>query len=193
MKEESMKRILFALLAISLFTSPLWADYKEALKKGDYASALREISPLAQKGNAEAQSTLGMMYSLGLGVSQNQEEALKWFRKAADQGDAEGQYNLGLMYASGKGVVKNYSEACKWFKKAADQGHARAQYNLGVMYFQGWGAHKDYVRAYMWWSLATLGGHQEAGKNRNIVSAKMTPAQIAEAQKLTREWKPKKQ
>ncbi len=50
---------------------------------------------------------------------------------------------------------------------------------------------QDYVQAHMWYSLAAAQGEKEASKGRDILAEKMTPAQIAEAQKLAREWKPK--
>ena len=186
-----MKRMLFALLAISLFTSPLRADYKEDLKKGDYKAVLREITPLAQKGDAEAQSILGTMYANGQGVPLNYEKAVAWIRKAAEQGFAEAQYNLGVMHDRGFGVPQNFREAAKWYEKAAEQGTAGAQYNLGLMYVEGQGVQQNYVQAYMWLSLAAVRGDQEAVKARDFITGKMTPAQIAEAQKLVSKWKPK--
>jgi TPR repeat protein len=65
-----------------------------------------------------------------------------------------------------------------------------AQYNLGVMHNNGEGVPQDYVQAHMWWNLAAVSGDEDAIGNRNIVAEDMTPAQLAEAQKLAREWKP---
>ena len=70
------------------------------------------------------------MYDEGLGVTEDDAEAVKWYRKAADQGHASAQYNLGLMYQYGKGVPENKSEALKWYRKAAAQGHEKAQNKL---------------------------------------------------------------
>ncbi len=138
------------------------------------------------------------MYSNGQGVPQDYAEAVKWYRKAAEQGATEAQNSLGFMYYKGRGVPQDYAEAVKWFRKAAGQGHSRAQSNLGLMYIQGIGVPQDYVQAYMWFNLAALRSppgaeHDIAVKNRDILAAKMTPAQIAEAQRLAREWKPKKE
>jgi TPR repeat protein len=60
-------------------------------------------------------------------VTQNHQEALKWFRKGAEQGFALAQYNLGVMYHNGQGVAQNHEEAVKWYRKAAEQGYADAQ------------------------------------------------------------------
>ena len=106
--------------------------------------------------------------------------------------DGAAQYNLGVIYANGQGVQRDDAAAVKWYRKAADQGLAEAQNNLGVIYAKGDGIPQDYVQAYMWLSLAAAGGEKDAIANRNIVAKLMTPAQIAEAQKLAKEWKPKK-
>jgi TPR repeat protein len=75
-------------------------------------------------------------------------------------------------------------------QQRADQGDSNAQNNLGVLYYIGQGVPQDYVRAHMWFNLAAAGGDKAAAIRRDIVAAKMTPAQIAEAEKLAREWKP---
>ncbi|HSG06069.1 MAG TPA: tetratricopeptide repeat protein [Nitrospiria bacterium] len=126
--------------------------------------------------------------------------AYRLFQSLAEQGDAAAQYNLGLLYDKGKGAPQDYSEAVKWYQKAAEQGQAEAQYNLGFLYAIGQGVPQDYVLAHMWFNLAASrfsaseGDEREmAVKNRDTASSKMTPAQIAEAQRLAREWKPKKE
>ena len=180
-------------------TAPAWAGWDEgvvAYKRGDYATALREWRPLAEQGNAKAQNNLGLMYDTGLGVTQNYAEAVKWYSKAAEQGNAKAQNNLGLMYERGLGVTQDDAEAVKWYRKATEQGYAKAQNNLGLMYYNGEGVSQDYVQAHMWFDLAASrfppGEDRDlAVKNREIVAKRMTPAQISEAQKLAREWKPK--
>jgi TPR repeat protein len=114
---------------------------------------------------------------------------MTWYLKAADQGDAGAEFNIGVMYDNGQGVPQDYKQALTWFRKAADQGDAVAQYNLGVMYGNGQGVPQDDIQAHMWWSLAAVSGNENAIKNRDKVAEKMTPAQIADAQKLAREWK----
>ena len=95
------------------------------------------------------------------------------------------------MYEHGGGVPQDYAEALKWYRKAADQGFAKAQNNLGIMYDRGQGVLQDYVQAHMWFNLAAAQGNERALENRDIVAKKMTSTQVAEAQKLAREWKPK--
>ena len=105
-------------------------------------------------------------------------------------GFADAQYNLGIMYANGRGIPQDYVQAHMWLNLAADQGYATAQFNLGFMYAQGRGVPQDYVQAHMWLNLAAVNGDADAINNHDFVAAKMTPAQIAEAQKMAAEWKP---
>ena len=128
------------------------------------------------------------MYALGTGVPQDYALALLWYRKAADQGYADAQTRLGTMYNYGQGVTQDYGQAAAWYRKAAEQGNPQAQAYLGLLYDKGQGVPQDYVQAHMWLNLAAVGG---AAKIRDRVAEKMTPEQIAEAQRLAREWRPK--
>jgi clan AA aspartic protease (TIGR02281 family) len=115
-----------------------------------------------------------------------------WYRKAAAQGNAIAQANLGLNYRKGLGVPQDYAAAVTWFRKAADQGNAIAQVNLGLAYLYGYSVPQDYLSAHMWFNLAAARGFgEDAAKSRDFVAAKMTAAQIAEAQKRSAEWRPK--
>jgi protease YdgD len=117
--------------------------------------------------------------------------ALQLFRPLADNGRDDAQYYVGFIYLAGKGVARDYTEALKWLRLAADQGHSGAQYDLGLMYLNGWGVTQDHALAYMWLDLAAAGGNKNAITARDSVAQQMTPAQLAEAQKLGRDWKPK--
>jgi len=133
------------------------------------------------------------MYFVGEGVPQNYVESAKWYRKAAEQGYAVGYFNLGLAYYMHLGVPEDYTEAAKLFDKAAEQGLAVAQFYLGRMYELGTGVPQDFVQAHKWYTLATArsqGKIERSAQNRDRAEKKMTLAQIAEAQKLAREWKP---
>jgi len=157
-----MKRlfILSFLIIPMLMGFPAHADFQKGLKaydNKDYATALKEFTPLAKQGDADAQYILGVMYDKGQGVTQDYKAAVKWYRLAAEQGDASAQFNLGIMYANSQGVIQDYS------------------------------------RAHMWWNIAASQGHKAARRNRNVVERKMPPAQIAEAQRMAREWVEKRQ
>ena len=125
--------ILPILLLTLLVGNPAFsADFQKgwtAAKSGDYATALREWTPLAEQGHAGAQNNLGLMYDNGEGVPQDDKTAVKWYRLAAEQGNANAQTNLGVMYDNGRGVPQDYKTAVKWYTLAAEQGHAGAQNN----------------------------------------------------------------
>ena len=195
-----MKRLILTAAILYGLAAPAWAGFDEgfaAYNRGDYATALREFRPLAEQGDASAQGVLGQMYEQGEGVTQDHAEAVKWYRKAAKQGVASAQINLGNMYRKGQGVPQDHAEAVRWYRKAAEQGHGWSQYNLGLMYGRGLGVPQDYVQAYMWFNLAASrlppGARVEAVKNRDRVAKLMTPEQVIKAQRLAREWKPKKE
>ena len=168
-------------------------DAAAAYRRGDYATVLQLTRPLADQGNATAQALMGILYSTGKGVTQSYIEAAEWYRLAANQGLASAQYNLGNLYGNGQGVPQNYTEAMKWYHLAADQGDAKAQFNLGAMYAVGQGAPRDLVRALVWLNLSAAQGAQEAITIRDAIKKDATPGQIAEALKLSGEWKPTQQ
>ena len=103
---------------------------------------------------------------------------------AAVQGNAWAQNKLGWMYHKGQGVPQDYKQAVYWFTKAADQGDAWAQYNLGVAYDLGQGVPQNYKLAYVWYSLSAAQGEEKAIQNRDIVTKKLSPQLLSEAQGL---------
>jgi TPR repeat protein len=137
--------------------------------------------------------TIGTKYHGGVGITQNHEEALKWYRKSAELGQEEAMLFLARMYENGEGTAQNYPEAAKWYRKAADLGYVQAMNNLGVQYGKGNVVVQDYVQAHMWYNIAAARGDEIARLNRDNLAKWMTPAQIAQAQKLAAEWKPKGQ
>ena len=182
------------MLSIICLAAPAWADFQagtDAYQRRDYPTALKEWRPLAEQGNAVAQSNLGLLYQNGRGVPQDYVQARQWYEKAAVQGDENAQYNLSRLYVAGRGVPQDYVQARQWFKKAAVQRDAKAQHSLGLLYAMGQGVSQDFVQAYMWYSLAVANGENEGAIIRDALVNRMTPAQIAEAQKRAREWKPK--
>jgi uncharacterized protein len=85
---------------------------------------------------------------------------------------------------------RDYATAVRLIRPLAEQGDASAQYTLGVFYDNGLGVPQDHIRSYMWFDLSAAQGRDGAAAFRDLVARRMTPGQIAEAQKLTREWKP---
>ena len=116
----------------------------------------------------------------------------------AAKGDPEAQTLLGAMYWSGEGVTRNLNEAARLYLAAAKQGYARAQNNIGFMLGFGEGVPpRDDVEAYKWIKLSTdrytvknQDRLDQAQKDLATLSARMTPAQITEAERRVRAWKP---
>ncbi|MDB4197723.1 sel1 repeat family protein [Ascidiaceihabitans sp.] len=122
-----MKQLIVTLaFAISLALPVSAQDFGkgvDAYLAGDYATAIKEFTPLAAAGNVAAQSNLGLMYANGQGVSQDYTEAVKWYRLAAEQGDATAQSNLGVMYENGYGVLQDNVMAHMWYNIGAANGY----------------------------------------------------------------------
>jgi TPR repeat protein len=152
------RRDTLLIFVVAMFYSGLGiagiAEGLEALKKGDYATASRELRPLAERGNSEAQYRLGLMYEFGKGFAVDKAQAMVWLRKAAAQGNASAEVELGVIYATGDGVPQDDAQAVDWFQKAATQGDATAQFNLGLMYAKGHGVPKDDAQAIAWFRKA---------------------------------------
>ena len=83
--------------------------------------SLEELRAQAEQGHASAQYNLGVTYDEGLGVSEDDAEAVRWYRLAAGQGHSTAQYNLGVMYANGRGVPQHDVTAHMWFNLAASR------------------------------------------------------------------------
>ena len=137
---------------------------------------------------------LFVLLSAPLVGADDQAASVESLQQRAAQGEAEAQLSLGLLYATGKSLPQDYAEALKWYRLAAAQGNAGAQFNLGILYYEGQGVPQENVQAYKWLTLAVgaftgKSDHDNALKVRDLVAARMTPAQIAEAQKLARDWK----
>jgi len=139
----------------------------EAVRKGDYQTALMEFRPLAENGDAYAQFMLGEMYANGQGLFRDYERAADWLRKSAEQHFADSQLRLGDMYAQGLGVEEDHREAVRWFGLAAShpdvdghfrdvayQGLVASQMKLAQMYLEGRGVQQDYEEAARWYHLA---------------------------------------
>jgi len=119
-------------------------------------------------------------------VPKNQKTAAKWLALVAEQDFPRAQYILGNMYRTGKGVSENDKTAVKWYTLAAEQGDADAQDTLGVMYRNGRGVLTDNLRAYMWFNLGSYNGNEQAGKNKDIISKKMSYSDIQQAKYMSR-------
>jgi len=129
-----LKQVLWICVCFFALTGPAMADaLSEATRvynTGDYEQAAKLYRPLAEKGNAEAQYVLGMMYRAGRGVERDNKEARKWYQLAAEQGHPIAQFYLGWMYAHGKSVPQDYVKSYMWINIAIanTSGEARKEF-----------------------------------------------------------------
>ena len=147
-------------------------DEKRATKM--IHAALPKIKAEADKGVPEAMSLLGYLLLEGFGTAKDEEQAVRWYKKAADKGLAAGMYQLGTVYADGRGVKKDDEEAVRWFKKAAEKGLAAGMNELGTIYVNGRGVKKDDEEAVRWywkaadkgetWAMVALGSMYAEGR-----------------------------
>ncbi len=179
--------LLAVLIATPAFAGP-FEDGKAAFDRGAEAQAFAIWKPLAEEGDVNAQLWLGQMYDLGRGAPKDFGQAALWYRRAADQGSALAQHNLARMYEVGDGVKPSeYSltAAASWYRRAAMQGYKPAQGNLGILYATGRGVKRDYPEAYFWFLLAG------SETNREALAKKVTPQDIAVAERRVREFQAK--
>ena len=135
---KNLTRIISLTLAVFFGSVGIsWgADFNKgvaAAQSGDFATALREWTPLAKQGDADAQFSLGVMYEKGEGVAKDNKAAVKWYTLAAEQGLADAQFNLGVMYANGTGVIKDNVYAHLWWNIAASSGDEDASENRDII------------------------------------------------------------
>lgn len=172
----------------------LGLDYAGGLGvKEDKAAALEWFLKAAEQGMVEAQFGVGLAFLNGRGTDESASEAVKWFKKAAAQGYADAQYELGNCYLEGTGVPKDPVAGVNLFKQAAEGGLPAAQNALGLCYQHGKGIARDYVQAYKWLSLAAAeddANSSEIKVSLAKVESVLSQEQIAEGQRLAREFKP---
>lgn len=152
---------ILVFLILLVHPLPGHADYIKGLaayQRGEYAAAYQELRPAAERGDADAQLFLGMMYVKGQHVAEDWGKALFWTQRAAQQGQADAQFLLGSMYRDG-----------------------------------GAGVPRDFVLAYTWYNLASAGGNASAAELRDQLQQQMSADQIAQAQHLATEFRPRKE
>ena len=173
-------KVLFGLLLIAIIVFSARqqlnsrVDFQEgwaAYKQGDYEAALHEWTPLAERGDKEAQFNLGLIYEHGKSVAQDYKTAAEWYRLAANQGLAHAQNNLGMLYQHGKGVIQNDQLAFYWYKRAAEQALADAEFNLSIRYKKGAGVKQDPKKAAEWRQRAVEQGHAAAQSTLGLMYA----------------------
>ena len=177
------------LLCVSLSARADLASGERAYQQKDYVTAFKELSPLAEKGNADAQLILGKMYWMGQGVAKDSEHAMKLFKASATQGNADAQFFMGSIYLL---PHTNIAEGVKWLRLSAEQGNQDAQWMLGKAYLQGdKELPRDPVQAEMWLWLAAKDNLEFYEKGLLAAERELTPEQIAKGKELAAAWKPK--
>jgi TPR repeat protein len=177
--------------------------------KSDWLEAAKWYGNAAEAGDADAVRTLGHLGRNWVFKSPDTSDAAIYslIERQAQKGYAVAQWSLGVMNyrfdVSSHAGRRNAVEAVAWYRRAAEQGHPDAQADLAKAYAEGIGVPQDSVEAYKWYDLAAANVPAPRGKQnfetiradrikqRNVLARRMTRAQIAEAQRLAREWQPK--
>lgn len=126
----------------------------------------------AAEGNAYDQLNLGAAYDKGIGVEQDVNKAVHWYRKAAEQGVPEAQFNLAHLLVEAE---ISASEAAMWMLKAAEQGMADAEFLMGIIYAEGLGVEMDREKALLWLNKAIAKGHADAAQFLKNLEAQASP------------------
>ncbi len=137
-------------------------DGLRAFNAGNYAQAMAEWKPLAEKNDPDALYNIGLLYMKGLGVEQDYRAAKHWFKQAAKYGSVDAAYNLGVMYKQRRFGYPSSKDALYWWRQAAERGHPESQFNLGVMLAYGNGTKKDVPAALKLWRQAAAQGNANA-------------------------------
>jgi len=185
MKKAIVMLMIFTIVSVAHADSNI--DGTEAYKAGDYEKAYNLFNDGAQKGDADSQWMLAVMYYEGKGVLHDYQETFKWCRLAAEQGNVKAQSLLGVLYANGLGIQQDDQEAFKWMSLAAGNGDVGSQSSLGLMYVQGRGVERSYENAYAWWLIAAGNGDAEAQDNLERARSRFTLSQIESGQKIAEE------
>ena len=167
------------------------ADYEDGLDaamRGDYETAYREFQLAAENGLSLAQYNLAILYFMGQGVEQNDEQAFFWTREAAQQGHLGAQYNLGSLYLDGRGVAQDANTGRDWMERAARAGHGPAAISLARMLQERRPFGRDLVTAHAWAATANFHESPEAAAEMTAIEGKLSEQQLAEARRLFARW-----
>lgn len=156
----------------------------------DAQTAVNWLSQASSAGEAIAQYRLGILYEGGHGLDAAPDKAAIQFSLAAKAGNLQAMYLLASAYATGSGVDQNAAEAAHWYQKAAGFGLADAAYNLAGQYAQGDGVDASLPTAYKWYAIAAAAGDSDAAPHMVALTAKLSPSELADAQKAARDFRP---
>jgi len=163
--------VLAALAGLALAAcspAPSFDKGVDAYKAKDYAGAMAQWRPLADKGEARAQLNVGSLYRDGLGVKADPVEGARWYALAATQDNADAQANLGVLYMQGSGVPQSYTMARGLLAKAAAKNQEQAVFNLAVLYDNGQGGPADKAKAAELYTRGANTGDSDAQGNLGV-------------------------
>lgn len=168
MSKKFKRKMIVTLASVLLAASPAFGGSQQDMERGfkeleagNLMTAMRLLREAAETGYAPAQARLGYI----LDQSEEDTEAVAWFRKAADQGNAEGAYRLGKMYTKGEGVERDPVEAGKWMLLAAENGYLLAMRAMGYAFEKAdMGVSKDLDKSVEWFTRAAESGDSVAMK-----------------------------
>jgi TPR repeat protein len=164
----------------------LFAVVVAACNPKDKATQLQEK---ALQGDAQAAFELGEMHASGVGMPQNNIEAVRWYRISAEKGNSKAQSLIGTAYHRGIGLAVDDVQATQWLLKAADQMDPLAQFQLGDGFEFGWAGQKDNAEAYKWYLLSACQGYTKATKKVPAVENILTKKQRIDGQTRASEFR----
>jgi TPR repeat protein len=158
-----------------------------AYSRGDFATAVRELRPLAEQGMPAAQYLLGASLINARPPVENLADGEGWLRKAAGQGQLAAMRDLGALSLFQK---KNRPEARQWLLEGANRGDAESQHLMAIFLLDGPEAEASRAEAYMWLHLAAERGHVLSAVMLGEVRPPFTPEQRADGLRRAADWKP---
>ena len=183
-------RLQLAFLAcLALVACSDYQRARSAYEAGEYAKALQIFERLSEAGNSQAQYDLSQMYFQGIGTSKSIEQGWMWMNRAADQGNIQAMLELGVRYQASTSLENGEEIAFLWFQKAAMAGSPVGQYNLARLYESGKQTPVDLVQAYVWMTLSNKGGNPTAAPEAKALKARLSPDELASANRLMEELK----
>ena len=185
--------IFFGLL---FFPFLLFCNYDKAIelyKNKQYPESILEFkrfidSEIEHEKKKDAMYNLAIIYDFGLGIKEDKDKAVNWYKKASNLNHKIAQFNLAWMFYNGEKLEKNNFEAFNYYLKSANQGYNKAQFNLANLYFAGEGTMKDYVESYKWFKLSSLNGIKESEKFLSTLIIKLHPEELTLANQKVDDW-----
>ena len=187
-------RLVF--LVLILFSQNTYADYQKAielLNQKLIKESLVEFSNVIKESNdknikSKAMYNIAVIHDFGLGVKENDDLAVAWYKESSNHGHKIAQYNLGWMFYHGEKVSKNYFEAFKFYKLSANQGYAKAQFNIANLRLAGLGTIKDNIEAYKWFRLAKINGIRQSEIFIKNLKRILNKDELKKSEKLVEDW-----